>query len=277
MTDIRGRITLRRAVRRSWARPLCRCRAPANTLFRVRLAVPGGEGIAVPHSGGRRSVCLLEPGGEETGAVDLMRTNKGVSKQRSSSWSSPHTLTMKFWVAAGPSLNMGSVATSCTLLSWDGALRAAASRRPRRSEIFKEQAHRANTRLGVASVRHFDFPDNRMDGVERLDVTRVIESLIGEIGRAALYTHWAGDVNIDHRRVHDAAVTACRPQPGHCVEALLFFEVASSTEWRAGGPGAPSSRIGSSTYPPPWTTSLMHLRSMNQKCARFLIRAPCRP
>ncbi len=48
-------------------------------------------------------------------------------------------------------------------------------------------------------------------------------------------THLAGDVNIDHRVLHDAVVSACRPQPTHCVRELLFFEVASSTEWRPPG------------------------------------------
>jgi LmbE family N-acetylglucosaminyl deacetylase len=48
-------------------------------------------------------------------------------------------------------------------------------------------------------------------------------------------THHAGDVNIDHQRVHQAVVTACRPQPGHPVRTLLFFEVPSSTEWQPPG------------------------------------------
>ena len=50
-----------------------------------------------------------------------------------------------------------------------------------------------------------------------------------------VYSHWIGDVNIDHRRIHEAVVAACRPQPGHPVESLLFFEVASSTEWQTPG------------------------------------------
>jgi LmbE family N-acetylglucosaminyl deacetylase len=46
-----------------------------------------------------------------------------------------------------------------------------------------------------------------------------------------VYTHHCGDVNVDHRRTHDAVITACRPQPGFPVKRLLFFEIASSTEW----------------------------------------------
>jgi LmbE family N-acetylglucosaminyl deacetylase len=39
--------------------------------------------------------------------------------------------------------------------------------------------------------------------------------------------------------VHEAAVTACRPQHGHPVKTLLSFEVPSSTEWQPPGSGYP--------------------------------------
>jgi len=42
-------------------------------------------------------------------------------------------------------------------------------------------------------------------------------------------------VNVDHRRLHEAVVTACRPPPRHVVKRLLSFEVASSTEWQPPG------------------------------------------
>ena len=46
-----------------------------------------------------------------------------------------------------------------------------------------------------------------------------------------VYVHHAGDVNVDHRRLHEA-VAACRPTPGHVVKRILSFEVPSSTEWQ---------------------------------------------
>ena len=51
--------------------------------------------------------------------------------------------------------------------------------------------------------------------------------------------HHAGDVNVDHRRLHEAVVTACRPTPDHPVKRVLSYEVASSTEWQPSG-SAPS-------------------------------------
>ena len=96
-------------------------------------------------------------------------------------------------------------------------------------------AQAANRILGSASVRVCEFPDNRLDTVSRLDVVKVIESEISRRRPQMLLTHRRGDVNVDHDVVHDAVLAACRPQPGHPVRQLLFFEIPSSTEWRPPG------------------------------------------
>jgi len=93
-------------------------------------------------------------------------------------------------------------------------------------------ARRANELLGVSSVTLRDFPDNRMDGVEILDVVKVVEEIGNTHRPQVVYTHHFADVNIDHTVVHNAVVTACRSLPQSPVEELLFFEIPSSSEWR---------------------------------------------
>lgn len=100
-----------------------------------------------------------------------------------------------------------------------------------------QAAEAANQLLGVASLQLHDFPDNRMDSLDRLDVIKAVEAAIDQHRPQLVYTHHAGDVNIDHRRIHEAVVTACRPTPNLPVDTLLFFEVASSTEWQTAGSG----------------------------------------
>jgi N-acetylglucosamine malate deacetylase 1 len=95
-----------------------------------------------------------------------------------------------------------------------------------------KSAHLAGEILGASSVKLLDFPDNRMDSVDLLDVIKAIESHIENIQPNTVATHHTGDVNIDHKIVHDAVITACRPQPGHPVQRILVFEVPSSTEWQ---------------------------------------------
>ena len=91
--------------------------------------------------------------------------------------------------------------------------------------------------LGVTSFSFGDMPDNRIDSLALLDIVRPIEALIEKWQPDAVFSHHAGDVNIDHRRLHEAVVTACRPQAGHPVRTLLFFEIPSSTEWQTPGSG----------------------------------------
>jgi len=85
--------------------------------------------------------------------------------------------------------------------------------------------------LNVSSYYNFDFPDNRMDQVALIDITQAIEPIISELQPTVIYTHHGGDLNIDHRIVHQAVLTACRPQPNTSVQKILSFEVNSSTEW----------------------------------------------
>jgi len=99
-------------------------------------------------------------------------------------------------------------------------------------KIRRKAAQAACDILGVKSVTFGDFPDNRMDTIALLDITKAVESLISELQPDTVFTHHAGDLNIDHRRIHEAVVTACRPQHRHPVKTLLCFEVPSSTEWQ---------------------------------------------
>lgn len=98
--------------------------------------------------------------------------------------------------------------------------------------------------LGARSVDLLDFPDNRMDTVAQLDVVKAIENKIEQLKPDMVVTHHHGDVNIDHRVVHQAVLTACRPQPGCGVKIILAFEVPSSTEWQ--------SSDASLTFQPNW-------------------------
>ena len=98
-----------------------------------------------------------------------------------------------------------------------------------------QAAQKAGAILGAKGVELLDLPDNRLDSLDRLDLIKQIEERISRHQPQVVYVHHAGDVNIDHRRLHEAVVTACRPTPGQPVRRLLSFEVASSTEWQPPG------------------------------------------
>lgn len=96
-------------------------------------------------------------------------------------------------------------------------------------------AKTAGAILGSVGVELLNLPDNRLDTLDRLDLIKLIEERIALHQPHVVYVHHAGDVNVDHRRLHEAVITACRPIPGHSVRRLLSYEVASSTEWQPPG------------------------------------------
>jgi LmbE family N-acetylglucosaminyl deacetylase len=93
------------------------------------------------------------------------------------------------------------------------------------------QAEAAAHKVGAKEVVLFGLPDNRLDTVPLLDVTKLLEELVRKLEPEVVYTHHPGDLNVDHGIVHRAVLIATRPVAGHPVREVLAFEVPSSTEW----------------------------------------------
>lgn len=85
--------------------------------------------------------------------------------------------------------------------------------------------------LGVKELFLFNLPDNRFDTVPLLDIIKIIEDLVNRLRPEIIYTHHAGDLNIDHAITHRGVLTATRPVENCSVKELYTFEVPSSTEW----------------------------------------------
>ena len=85
--------------------------------------------------------------------------------------------------------------------------------------------------LGVGERIFLDWPDNRLDTIPMLDLVQSIEPVIMRLCPDIIYTHFDGDLNIDHQQTARAVFTACRPQPEFSVTKIICFEVLSSTEW----------------------------------------------
>ncbi len=98
---------------------------------------------------------------------------------------------------------------------------------------LKDEAAAAAACLGIADQQFADLPDNALDSVPFLRIVQTIERFIDAGRPQVIYTHHAGDLNIDHQLVHRAVVTACRPLAGLSVRRILAGEVLSSTEWQS--------------------------------------------
>ena len=98
-------------------------------------------------------------------------------------------------------------------------------------KLLRNSATSANEILGIDQVRFYDFPDNSMDSVPLLEITKVVEIEIANFCPDLIFTHFGNDLNVDHRMTFQAVITACRPQPEFASPDIYSFFVPSSTDW----------------------------------------------
>lgn len=115
-----------------------------------------------------------------------------------------------------------------------------ASRHARETDVGEEAERRRGLARGAAKIlgaqppRFFDFPDQQLDQIPLIELCKRIELLAIELKPDIVYTHHAGDLNLDHVIVNRAVMTAFRPIVGQTVRRIYGFEVLSSTEWSFG-------------------------------------------
>ena len=95
----------------------------------------------------------------------------------------------------------------------------------------REAACEAAEILGAREPQFRDFPDNRLDSIDLLDIVQSVEAVLASRSYDIVYTHSEGDLNVDHQVVNRAVRTATRPTPTQSVRSVLAFEVPSSSEW----------------------------------------------
>ncbi|HET6875916.1 MAG TPA: PIG-L deacetylase family protein [Jatrophihabitans sp.] len=97
--------------------------------------------------------------------------------------------------------------------------------------VLADCAEQAGKVLGLSSVQVHSFSDQRLDTVPVVELTRTVEEHADELRPTIVYTHFPGDVNVDHGRVAQAAWIACRPYVVPGLRRFAVYETASSTEW----------------------------------------------
>ena len=96
---------------------------------------------------------------------------------------------------------------------------------------LENAADRASKIMGVRKVFFGGLADNRFDEKSLLDIVKIVEKNKQAIDPNIIFTHYANDLNIDHRITFQAVITAARPQPKEKVREIYSFEILSSTEW----------------------------------------------
>lgn len=86
--------------------------------------------------------------------------------------------------------------------------------------------------IGYQELAIYDFPDNRFDSVDLLDIVKVIEKEKKKFLPDVIFTHHYGDLNIDHQLTYKSVITATRPLEDETATSIITFETFSGTEWQ---------------------------------------------
>ena len=88
--------------------------------------------------------------------------------------------------------------------------------------------------LGIKKIYRENFDDNELDKYSNLKITKILEKYINLLKPDTIFTHHESDLNIDHKKVYQATITATRPYKANFVKNILSFEIPSSTEAQYG-------------------------------------------
>jgi LmbE family N-acetylglucosaminyl deacetylase len=99
--------------------------------------------------------------------------------------------------------------------------------------IKEEEIKKSNKILGISKRFDLNYPTVMLDTIPQKDINTSISELILDVLPACVYIPHRGDLNLDHRIVHDAALVALRPIFHRC-NRILAYETLSETEWGTG-------------------------------------------
>ena len=96
----------------------------------------------------------------------------------------------------------------------------------------EQSSKNASKILGFKWLAQYDYSDNELDKVSLLEIIKIIEKHKKKFNPHIVLTHNFSDLNIDHRKIAEATLTAFRPEPKEKLEQFITFEVPSATDFR---------------------------------------------
>jgi LmbE family N-acetylglucosaminyl deacetylase len=129
--------------------------------------------------------------------------------------------------------NAGHRVSSCVL----SASADARHDRPDLERLRKVSVEAARM-VGIEESEHLEFRNIQFNVVPHLEMVRAIEDAITRFRPEWIFTHFPGDLNIDHRVCYDATAAAVmlpqrlsRDLPVTLIKRVYLFEIPSSTDW----------------------------------------------
>lgn len=98
-------------------------------------------------------------------------------------------------------------------------------------QTLQARSRKVSEILGAKEMIFHNLPDNRFDTIPLLEIVKMLEQVLVKVSPQIIFTHHGGDLNIDHKVIYRATLTATRPIETIGVQTIYAYEVPSSTEW----------------------------------------------
>jgi LmbE family N-acetylglucosaminyl deacetylase len=92
------------------------------------------------------------------------------------------------------------------------------------------EIEKSNKKLGISQTIFLGFPTVKLDTVPQKELNDSLSRVIADKKPDIVFIPHNGDLNKDHRIVHEAALVATRPLSNQ-VKKILAYETLSETEW----------------------------------------------
>ena len=96
-----------------------------------------------------------------------------------------------------------------------------------RKEVEIKQS---NAIIGISDRYDLNYPTVMLDTISQKEINSSLSEIIMKVHPDCAFIPHRGDLNRDHRIVHDAALVSLRPISHKCTQ-ILSYETLSETEW----------------------------------------------
>lgn len=93
-----------------------------------------------------------------------------------------------------------------------------------------KEIERVGSILGIRKTFLLDFPTVKLDTIPQKELNDALGRVVSEVEPEVAYIPHRGDLNRDHRIIHESSLVALRPGRSK-IKKILSYEVLSETEW----------------------------------------------
>jgi LmbE family N-acetylglucosaminyl deacetylase len=97
----------------------------------------------------------------------------------------------------------------------------------------REEAKMAHRCIGVKQTHWLDLPAAQLTEVPTTDLNAKVSAIAGSVKPKTVFVTHPGDIHLDHQRIFNSVLVACRPHQAEYPKNVLAYETLSETNWNA--------------------------------------------